>query len=737
MKVKVHCPCGSKFEFEVEPANGRMPVRINCPTCGTEATELANAVIQQQMTDASKPAPVRVAVKAHSTTPAPPAPPPAKPAAPSGLRIAKSGPAVAVYEGPADLPEAGIEPCHRHPSEPAVDHCAVCGKAICEKCRQQFGHVCSIFCREAATHHNVEVPVYTGQRGQTDARAERRVKLIAISVGAVLALVLGTLAWYTWIARDPKVVYSAALSGSAPFYELIAPGQLFSVKDGQAALLDVTKNASIWSVSVPADFMVASENFRCLATTNDLWLVAQSTVLRLDRQTGARKDLALPDNILEIVTSADSLLLISHKSAGTNQLTRVSLADGSTQAEDASSTPGSALPARGSRPPPGQRASPAPQGTTDRLRGLATAQTRDEPPAPPKPVAPPQPLQQQYLGAGPNAVQFTAQLLEYKTVVHEAMKQRGKSVLDNNNVTASQGIDLAEEMMNDSKREETGGVDIEDVSRYRVTLHRLLRERRPRLVRRSNRPAALDPSQVCGPPRRRNTNLYVFDQKQQEIMGSPPGLSPARPRLGFYPDSFPRLETSDALYFADQGVLARFDLFTGNVSLASDQCRHIGNADGRPRQSLRGFHHCFYAESIRFSQQVSLRNRARTRHHARGPGTGKSALEFATLTAPATVPCLPGKFLFSTREWQEQDSAAHGGWPRQQFQHQAAPCSPPAIPSGLIPSPRKTLVKAEVPAKLDPAPIHRRRPRPEVLLALTDRGPRCGTHPLMGNTSHS
>ena len=71
---------------------------------------------------------------------------------------------------------------------------AVCGKAICEKCRQQFGHVCSIFCREAATHHNVEVPVYTGQRGQTDARAERRVKLIAISVGAVLALVLGTLA---------------------------------------------------------------------------------------------------------------------------------------------------------------------------------------------------------------------------------------------------------------------------------------------------------------------------------------------------------------------------------------------------------------------------------------------------------------------------------------------------------------------------------------------------------------
>ena len=97
--------------------------------------------------------------------------------------------------------------------------------------------------------------------------------------------------------------------------------------------------------------MVASENFRCLATTNDLWLVAQSTVLRLDRQTGARKDLALPDNILEIVTSADSLLLISHKSAGTNQLTRVSLADEFPHKPRMRPAPPAARPARAWQPP--------------------------------------------------------------------------------------------------------------------------------------------------------------------------------------------------------------------------------------------------------------------------------------------------------------------------------------------------------------------------------------------------
>jgi len=48
-----------------------------------------------------------------------------------------------------------------------------------------------------------------------------------------------------------------------------------------------------------------------------------------------------------------------------------------------------------------------------------------------------------------------------------------KSVLDNPNVTASQGLDLAEEMFNKSQRELTGGVDYIDVSRYQVTLHRL------------------------------------------------------------------------------------------------------------------------------------------------------------------------------------------------------------------------------------------------------------------------
>src|SRR5690242_17285315 len=55
MNIKVLCPCGAKFRFEIEPVNGRMPGPVKCPTCGGDATELANAVIAQQL---STPAPV-------------------------------------------------------------------------------------------------------------------------------------------------------------------------------------------------------------------------------------------------------------------------------------------------------------------------------------------------------------------------------------------------------------------------------------------------------------------------------------------------------------------------------------------------------------------------------------------------------------------------------------------------------------------------------------------------------
>ena len=57
MEIKILCPCGSKYKFDVEPLNGRLPGPVNCPVCGAEGTDAANSII---------------AAAGHTAAPAPP-----------------------------------------------------------------------------------------------------------------------------------------------------------------------------------------------------------------------------------------------------------------------------------------------------------------------------------------------------------------------------------------------------------------------------------------------------------------------------------------------------------------------------------------------------------------------------------------------------------------------------------------------------------------------------------------
>ena len=49
INVTVECPCGQRFQFEVEPVQGRMPQPVHCPACGSESTDLANTVIEKTL----------------------------------------------------------------------------------------------------------------------------------------------------------------------------------------------------------------------------------------------------------------------------------------------------------------------------------------------------------------------------------------------------------------------------------------------------------------------------------------------------------------------------------------------------------------------------------------------------------------------------------------------------------------------------------------------------------------
>ena len=77
MELEVVCGCGQKYKFDVEPANGRMPVRVNCPVCGADGTESANSLLTQQFSSQSPPIPVAMTASAAGLRINQPAPAPA------------------------------------------------------------------------------------------------------------------------------------------------------------------------------------------------------------------------------------------------------------------------------------------------------------------------------------------------------------------------------------------------------------------------------------------------------------------------------------------------------------------------------------------------------------------------------------------------------------------------------------------------------------------------------------
>ena len=205
MEVKIQCPCGTHYAFDVEPVNGRMPVRVHCPGCGADGTDLANGMIRQELAATAAPAPVPQAAAAVAAAAAP--------------------------------------FCPRHPKNPATETCRVCGKPICDECLEQFGYVCSTFCRKRAEQTGMAVPVYEKQRAVIAARVAwvaAWIWRVAVFLVVVLA---GAWIWYTFFGSQPRVIYSEKLphGDRARFYQLLVPNQVLSVKADQMSLFDLAE----------------------------------------------------------------------------------------------------------------------------------------------------------------------------------------------------------------------------------------------------------------------------------------------------------------------------------------------------------------------------------------------------------------------------------------------------------------------------------------------------------------
>ena len=60
MEIKIECGCGTRYKFEVEPVNGRMPTAVQCPACGADGTNAANEIIGRNLPAAATPPPSQI-----------------------------------------------------------------------------------------------------------------------------------------------------------------------------------------------------------------------------------------------------------------------------------------------------------------------------------------------------------------------------------------------------------------------------------------------------------------------------------------------------------------------------------------------------------------------------------------------------------------------------------------------------------------------------------------------------
>ncbi|HXT39978.1 MAG TPA: PQQ-binding-like beta-propeller repeat protein [Candidatus Angelobacter sp.] len=580
MRIKIQCPCETRFAFDVEPVNGAMPVRVNCPACGADQTDAANATIQQQLVPAAPAStavrqPIRIAGAASAPTAAP------SPSVPAPA--AEAGAARALF-------------CPKHAQEPATGTCHVCGKPTCPKCMEQFGYVCSVYCQSQADQRGIRIPVYAGQKSVVRAQEWRKTKLVLAGIGAAVVLLFAAYGWYVFVGSKPRTFYSLKISkADRPVQaELISTREMLLLRANRLALMNVANGKEIWSTTLPAenppppaqlkgqpalfrddDFEAPPPRFQIVG--DDVWVSTGDRILRFENQTGKRKsEVPIKDRIRDVDFTDASIMVITEDSAKQKSITHVMLPSGTVKTDVVTGPP------RLRTPRPAQM----------RISGAADGDLAD--------LAPDS---KEFLPAGANVVQVQSTLLEKRLVAVQAMKAApAKSTLDSGTLSARDSMKAAGEMLNEMQRERTGGVSYENESLYQVTLRRLAPADAPDWTGNVTGPPLLFPQRTVDALTAGKT-IHVFNKKNQKLWEGKLSF-PVADSAGSGGNA-PCVEEAGSLYVFDKGVLTAFDVRTGNVRW---RISSVGIS-----QVVRDSHGNLYVattsaspESIQYSQEVSI-----------------------------------------------------------------------------------------------------------------------------------
>ena len=718
--MKLQCPCGAKYNFDIMPDMARNPVRFVCESCGLDSSDFLNEMICKEIAEQAAAGAAEMAEPSLTAAPR--------------LRVAHA-PQVPAESAPAPAPvSAKLPVCSKHPRQQTVEHCRVCQKPICPLCMELFGYVCSPACQARATVHGIELPQFAGQRNAVEARRWKKLGVLFAALGLLAVALAGVWIWYAWFGSVPHPVFTVRFpekvySGMA---RLCGEGQLVFLRGGTLARYDLKTQKEIWSCELldkskieravdrqvkalqavidkansdnpdnapkmPAREKLLEQMTRAAADAlqlrvsgQNIWIAAPEKITHVDwpngrtvadipRAAGFGRMSGTGDELV-FTGTADGQPAITHLNLASGELTTEKIPGAvSADAVAAANAPGTGLPigrpgADGGRALdpekvaeqaqnlslPGRIALPAVLANqANQERTMAELSDRPKSKTPRAPKAPRGDLVQ-LLPSRFGNVELSIRLLEEKFVTRSAMKAPPKQSALNGDLTVTKTAEVANEILNQQQRDRGGDKVVDDESRYQVT------------VRQPGAEGAADwTGEVTGAPSvfplktvnvlAANQTVIVLDKANKKLWQAALTYNVSGGLGGLEEGESPFgrgpcVERGDTLFVFDQAVLTAFDLATGNARWRLPSVGVVGLFFD-DRGSLYVNTTTADPDKIRYSRQIDITDKTSAMIYKLDP---KSGQVLWNTDANGFISYLSGKFIYTLQSFDPGDEGEGG-----------------------------------------------------------------------------
>ena len=411
---------------------------------------------------------------------------------------------------------------------------------------------------EPAAPPALDLAAFKARKRHAEERAFRKGLWLMASV-AVLALALaGGWGWYALAGSKPHLAASLKMADAAPArMRFLGPDKILIVTLAQASLRDLSLKKVLWSASLgasPADPSISAGASAppVFADHGRLWICLADQVKCLDQATGAVKQtVPITGRFVSFAPADTSLLVVSAPDETRRIALRIELSTGAFTSQEIT------VPRKEKQTLPDD----LPPNVLP-TAAVLTSQILEEQ----KFNKPLDAMSSEFFSAGKNLVELRVKLLQAKVTYVQSIKPRSSSQLNGQTTAGSAPGPIGEEILNDLKRSQTGGVRPVDESRYEVRLRRWIQSQPVEWKGEVTGAPSFFPLStvdllVAG------QTLAAFDKQNNPLFESKLSY-PVSERFttgDLAGRLLPAAERANTLYFFDQGVLTAFSLPAGEV----------------------------------------------------------------------------------------------------------------------------------------------------------------------------